>query len=313
MRTANATAWTYAQPAVGSIGSLLVGGFLAFALPLAVRAALGRRDPAATRKAAGAKGGNGNGSKGGIWTDKEDEALWEAVRRYPKTGNGSGDQTARWAKIAAYIPQHGAGRAGYERGKRECKARYKLLGGHLAPPLDSSHDESERSGGGNLETALLVLLAVLTAGLGWACAVVGSSDLLGCFLAGLALGPFKEARDGFERYAGALTRAGGALFFACTIAFTVPSFLQGSGGLLEPGALAMGGALTGVAVRFGEMDGEKRGRGHREVEGQRQRDRETERQRGREAERERGREAERQRDRETERDTLIDKVKSVLY
>ena len=95
------------------------------------------------------KGAQASTPDGGKWTRKEDETLQEAVQRFPKMGNGSNDQTARWAKIAAYLSQHGVSgrkRAGQqERGKRECKLRYKFLGGHLASVYPDSQEKSEIS------------------------------------------------------------------------------------------------------------------------------------------------------------------------
>jgi Kef-type K+ transport system membrane component KefB len=96
-----------------------------------------------------------------------------------------------------------------------------------------------------------VVLVVLAMLLSWACAAIGSSDLLGCFLAGVVgtqLDP--DVAHTFQGHFGSLTRWGSALFFASTIAFSLPSF--SGGGLFTPMALQKGALMT-VAAVVGKM------------------------------------------------------------
>lgn len=95
---------------------------------------------------------------------------------------------------------------------------------------------------------ILVVLALL---LSWSCAAIGSSDLLGCFLAGVVGTQLDvDVPVKFQRHFGSLTRWGSALFFAATIAFSLPSF--SGGGLFTSGALQKGALMT-VAAVVGKM------------------------------------------------------------
>ena len=93
----------------------------------------------------------------------------------------------------------------------------------------------------------LLLLTLVSIGLGWACAAVGSSDLLGCFLGGLALSGSK-AKESFARRYGKITKIATSLFFACTVGFGVPSLLSlFSLSSLSRGAYLLLAALVGKA------------------------------------------------------------------
>ena len=133
-------------------------------------------------------------------------------------------------------------------GKRKGKGKGKGKGKDAGEDGDDDQPATTPATSPREEVGMLVLLAILVVGLGFACALVGSSDLLGCFVAGFALASFDAAKTGFETYFGTLTRVGSALFFAATVAFTVPSFLSETGGLFEPEALAIGAVLTVVAI-----------------------------------------------------------------
>ena len=101
----------------------------------------------------------------------------------------------------------------------------------------------------------LLLLMFLSVGLGWACASVGSSDLLGCFLAGLAFSDSRETLSAFRTHFAKLTKVGTSLFFACTIGFGVPSLVNGSGlfssAAVGRGAMLLFAALVGKAIPLG--------------------------------------------------------------
>ncbi len=94
---------------------------------------------------------------------------------------------------------------------------------------------------------LLFAMASLVLVFGWSCAVVGSSDLLGCFLAGLAFSGSAPSRIAFAKNFGRLTKVGTALFFACTVGFGVPPLGTG-GGLFSAAAVARGAWLLFAAL-----------------------------------------------------------------
>eukprot|EP00753_Platysulcus_tardus_P014442 PLAT4369.1.p2 GENE.PLAT4369.1~~PLAT4369.1.p2 ORF type:complete len:452 (+),score=214.64 PLAT4369.1:97-1452(+) len=95
--------------------------------------------------------------------------------------------------------------------------------------------------------ALLLALAALAALFGFLCAAVGSSDLLGTFLAALMFSSLPGATDIWQRQMKRFTRWGSALFFAATIGFSVPSLLS-SGGLFDALALLQGAFLLVIAL-----------------------------------------------------------------
>lgn len=102
-------------------------------------------------------------------------------------------------------------------------------------------------------TMYIFLLVMLSISFGWVCALIGSSDLLGVFTAGLVVGNVLGA-DGvskaFETHFGVLTTHGTSLFFACTIGY---SFTVGSGdGMFSGDAIGKGLILTFVAI-IGKM------------------------------------------------------------
>ena len=106
--------------------------------------------------------------------------------------------------------------------------------------VECSSSQRQRRGSVNAahkdDWVYLLLLTLVSIGLGWASAAVGSSDLLGCFLGGLALSDSKETKESFARRYGKITKIGTSLFFACTVGFGVPS---------------LGGLFTGPAVSRG--------------------------------------------------------------
>ena len=85
---------------------------------------------------------------------------------------------------------------------------------------------------------------------GWSCASVGSSDLLGCFIAGIVTAQLADdtaaVAEAFDQEFGSYVDVGSSLFFACTIGFGIPS-LTGDGMFSGP-ALARGALLTIAAV-----------------------------------------------------------------
>jgi Kef-type K+ transport system membrane component KefB len=101
----------------------------------------------------------------------------------------------------------------------------------------------------------LLLLLLISISLGWGCASVGSSDLLGCFLAGLAFSDSAETKHAFEKHLAKLTKVGTSLFFACTVGFGVPSLIDGSGlfssAAVSRGAMLLVAALVGKAFPLG--------------------------------------------------------------
>jgi Kef-type K+ transport system membrane component KefB len=99
----------------------------------------------------------------------------------------------------------------------------------------------------NSDALLLFAMALLVLAFGWSCAAVGSSDLLGCFLAGLAFSGSARSRGAFEANFGRLTKVGTSLFFACTVGFGVPP-LGSSGGLFSAAAAARGAWLLFAAL-----------------------------------------------------------------
>ena len=105
------------------------------------------------------------------------------------------------------------------------------------------------------DALLLLAMTLLTLAFAWSCSVVGSSDLLGCFLAGLAFSGSAPSRDAFSKNFGRLTKVGTAFFFACTVGFGVPP-LASSGGLFSGAAVSRGlwllfAALFGKAFPLG--------------------------------------------------------------
>ena len=101
----------------------------------------------------------------------------------------------------------------------------------------------------------LCLLLFVSIVLGWSCASVGSSDLLGVFLSGVAFSEEQKTKAAFDKHFGKLTKIGTSLFFACTVGFGVPSLIGGDG-LFSVPALARGGmllfaALIGKAIPLG--------------------------------------------------------------
>ena len=92
-----------------------------------------------------------------------------------------------------------------------------------------------------------VTLLVYAGTFAWLSAYVGSSDLIGCYLAGVAFSTEKDLISNWNRDTSQLLRWGNALFFAATIGFGVPSFTS-SGGLFEPKALLRALPLILVAI-----------------------------------------------------------------
>lgn len=90
-------------------------------------------------------------------------------------------------------------------------------------------------------------LLIYAASFAWGSAYVGSSDLIGCYLAGVAFSTEKDLSANWNRNTSQILRWGSALFFAATIGFGVPSFTS-SGGLFEPTALLRALPLILVAI-----------------------------------------------------------------
>lgn len=105
------------------------------------------------------------------------------------------------------------------------------------------------------DRVFLLLILFITIILGWSCASVGSSDLLGCFLAGLTFSDSNETKKSFKKHFSKLTKIGTSLFFACTVGFGVPSIINGSG-LFNSQSILIGvmlffAALVGKAFPLG--------------------------------------------------------------
>ena len=95
----------------------------------------------------------------------------------------------------------------------------------------------------------IILLLALSICFAWLCAIVGSSDLLGVFTAGLVVGnvlDYNDVSKAFAKQFGVLTMHGTSLFFACTIGY---SFAVGSSdGMFSGPAIGKGAILTLVAI-----------------------------------------------------------------
>ncbi|CAN0286965.1 unnamed protein product, partial [Laminaria digitata] len=76
---------------------------------------------------------------------------------------------------------------------------------------------------------------------------IGSSDLLGCFFGGVAFSGVPGVEKVWERQMKRFSQWGLRLFFAATVAFSVPSIYQ-DGGLLRVGPFWKGLVLTVAAV-----------------------------------------------------------------
>jgi|EP00945_MAST-04E_sp_MAST-4E-sp1_P000517 Kef-type K+ transport system membrane component KefB len=97
------------------------------------------------------------------------------------------------------------------------------------------------------DAGILTSLSLLVLGLSWACAAMGSSDLLGCFMSGVAFSGSIPSKQAFKTNFGRLTKVGTSLFFACSVGFGVPSLLSGSG-LFSGPALARGAWLLFAGI-----------------------------------------------------------------
>jgi Kef-type K+ transport system membrane component KefB len=93
-------------------------------------------------------------------------------------------------------------------------------------------------------TVMLVLLFILAAAMAAACSAVLSSDLMGIFLAGMALSGSDATKAAWKKHVHGFVAWGAALFFACTVGFAVPQVTA----LLTGGALLRGMCLFVVAV-----------------------------------------------------------------
>ncbi len=91
---------------------------------------------------------------------------------------------------------------------------------------------------------LLVLLFALAIGLAAACSAVQSSDLMGVFLAGMALSGSTSVEAAWKQHVHCYVPWGSALFFACTVGFSVPPLAS----LFTTGAVLRGLCLLAVAV-----------------------------------------------------------------
>ncbi|CAM9980890.1 unnamed protein product [Ascophyllum nodosum] len=94
---------------------------------------------------------------------------------------------------------------------------------------------------------LLLMVLALSLLFAYCSALVGSSDLLGCFLGGVALSGIPGVQRVWARQMGRFTQWGARLFFSTTVAFSVPSIYK-DGGLLGPASLWKGLMLTVAAV-----------------------------------------------------------------
>ena len=101
----------------------------------------------------------------------------------------------------------------------------------------------------------LCLLLFVSVFLGWSCASVGSSDLLGVFLSGVAFSESTATKAAFDKHFAKLTKIGTSMFFACTVGFGVPSLIGGdglfSGPALARGVMLLFAALIGKAIPLG--------------------------------------------------------------
>jgi Kef-type K+ transport system membrane component KefB len=117
-------------------------------------------------------------------------------------------------------------------------------------PLADRHASEPEQGckkptiGDRLLLSFVLLSAALFA---WLSSLVGSSDLLGCFFAGLAFSPILHCKQVWDRQMKQFVTWGGRLFFACAIGFSVPP-LAGDDGLFNPTSLERGAVLAAVAT-----------------------------------------------------------------
>ncbi|CAM9442731.1 unnamed protein product, partial [Discosporangium mesarthrocarpum] len=116
-----------------------------------------------------------------------------------------------------------------------------------APPASAIVVHPSHEGKRHSDIALLVMILSLSCIMSYLSFLVGSSDLLGCFLGGLAFSGVPGARVAWDRQLKRFSRWGSRLFFSATVAFSVPSLLN-SGGLLQPEPFWKGLVLALAAI-----------------------------------------------------------------
>ncbi|CAM9285274.1 unnamed protein product [Scytosiphon promiscuus] len=100
---------------------------------------------------------------------------------------------------------------------------------------------------GRGDRVLLVMVLAFSLVFAYLSSLVGSSDLLGCFLGGLAFSGVPGVQRVWARQMKRYSHWGARLFFSCTVAFSVPSIYK-DGGLLRPEPFWKGLVLTAAAI-----------------------------------------------------------------
>ena len=116
------------------------------------------------------------------------------------------------------------------------------LASHLGAKIPTK-PESQELFFGVLTLSIFGLAGLLA----YLCALVGSSELLGCFFAGLVGSAVPGLAGYWQNHSGSLLTWGTRLFFACTVAFGVPPLTEGDG-LFSGGAIWLGFWLANVAL-----------------------------------------------------------------
>ena len=102
-----------------------------------------------------------------------------------------------------------------------------------------------------LRSGFVPLILLISLALSYFCAAIGSSDLLGSFLGGIAFSKAREAKTDWETQCKRITQWGTRFFFAATIGFAVPSLVD-AGSLFDAASIATGGGLF-FAGLFGKL------------------------------------------------------------
>eukprot|EP00903_Cladosiphon_okamuranus_P010852 g10252.t1 len=115
--------------------------------------------------------------------------------------------------------------------------------------VEASRDGGDKSPGlvGRGDRVLLAMVLAFALFFAYLSSLVGSSDLLGCFLGGLAFSGVPDVQRVWARQMKRYSQWGARLFFSATVAFSVPS-IHKDGGLLRLKPFWKGLVLTSAAV-----------------------------------------------------------------
>ncbi|CAM9257218.1 unnamed protein product [Choristocarpus tenellus] len=117
----------------------------------------------------------------------------------------------------------------------------------VASSLSGSTATVRAEGKSRGDYVLLVMVLSLSTLMAYLSALVGSSDLLGCFLGGVAFSRVPGVQTAWARQLKRFSLWGVRLFFSATVAFSIPSLVD-SGGLLQLESVWRGLVLTVAAV-----------------------------------------------------------------